>query len=99
MHEIATMRITTLILSILDAAAAIALAVYIFKYIADPMFLGLDMVVAWGVTILGLVTALPALVLALRHQRSKLALALAIAFPVGLAGLMTGVFLYFTYVL
>ena len=93
------MRIATLVLSILDAAAAVALAVYIFKYLADPMFLGLDLFVGWAVIVLGFATALPAFFLAQRGQRPKSALALAVAFPVGFVGVLVGVFLYFTYVL
>jgi len=90
------MKIVTILLSILDIAAAIAAAVFVFKY-SDEAFFGLDTFLIWAVPILALVTAVPALWLA-NGPRWKSALALAVAFPVGFAGLLVGVFLYFTYV-
>ena len=93
------MRIATLLLSILDAAAALFLAVYIFVVLADPMFLGLDMFVGWSTTVLCLVTAVPAFILAFGGRRVKTALVFALAFPVGVAAILAGVFVYFTYYL
>lgn len=92
------MRIATLLLSILDVAAAIIVAVIISKY-SDEAFFGLDTFLVWAVPILALVTAVPALLLAWKGPRWKSALGLAVAFPVGFVGLLVGVFLYFTYVL
>ena len=93
-----TMKIATILLSILDAMAAIIVAVVIFNY-SDPEFFGLDTFLGWAVPILGLVTAVPAFMLARNSQWRKTALALALAFPVGFVALLVGVFLYFTYVL
>jgi hypothetical protein len=90
------MKIATILLSLLDLAAAIVLTVIIYQNI-DEMFLGLDVFLAWAIPILALITAVPALLLSRNGQRAKSALVLAIAFPIGFAGLLAAVFVYFTY--
>ena len=92
------MRIATILLGILDVAGAIVVAVMIYSY-ADEAFLGLDRFLLWAVPVLCLVTAVPALWLALKSQWRKTALVLALAFPVGFVAELVGVFLYFTYVM
>jgi hypothetical protein len=92
------MKIATILLGILDVAAAIVVAVIIYAY-ADEAFLGLDQFLLWAVPILCIITAVPALWLALKSQRRKTALVLALAFPVGFLAELVGVFLYFTYVM
>ncbi len=88
------MRIATIVISILCAIAA---AVIVLKMLRspDPDLVGLDVTLGWSVAFLGLVTAMPALLLSLRSQWQKTALAFALAFPVGL-GVLIGYF-YVTY--
>ena len=92
------MKIATILLSILDALAAIVVTAVIYKY-SDPGFFDLDTFLLWAVPILCLVTAVPAFMLARRSAWRKSALALAFAFPVGFMALVVGVFFYFTYFL
>jgi len=92
------MKIATILLGILDVAAAIVVAVIIYSY-ADEAFMGLDRFLLWAVPILCVVTAVPALWLALKSLRRRTALVLALAFPVGFVAELVGVFLYFTYVM
>jgi hypothetical protein len=91
------MRITTIILSILDIAVAIVIAYKLLGSESDPATMGLDVGAGWAVTILCLITALPAVFLALKTQRGKTALALALAFPVGLGALIGAVLIYLQY--
>lgn len=90
-----TMRITTVLLSILDAAATVFIAVLMFKSGSDPATLGLDVAAGWTVTILCLVTAVPAFVLALFGRWPKIALALALAFPAAFVVMFVAVVIYF----
>ena len=92
------MKIATILLVILDVAGAIVAAVIVYAY-ADEAFMGLDRFLLWAVPILCIVTAVPALWLALKTQWRRTALVLALAFPVGFLALLVGVFLYFTYVM
>ena len=84
------MRIATIVISILGAIAAAAIALKMLKS-PDPDLGGLDITAGWSVAVLGLVTTIPALLLALRSQRQKVALAFALAFPLGL-GVLIGYF-------
>ena len=88
------MKIATILLSILDAVVAAVIAVKMLKS-PDPDLAGLDVTAGWAVAILCLVTAVPAFILALSSRRQKIALAFALAFPVGL-GVLIG-YIYFTY--
>ena len=92
------MKIATILLGILDVAGAIVAAVIIHSS-ADEAFMGLDRFLGFAVPVLCVVTAVPALWLALKTQWRKTALALALAFPVGFLAELVGVFLYFTYVM
>ncbi len=94
-----TMRIATIILSILDAIGWVFIARNTLFSESDPATMGLDTAAGWVVTILLLLTAVPAIVLALKNLRPKTALALALIFPVGLGVLITAAALYFTYFL
>jgi hypothetical protein len=93
-----TMKIATILLGILDIAAAIVVTVVVFNSL-DPAFFNLDTFVLWTVPILCFVTAVPAVLLALKSQWRKSALLLALGFPVGFIALVVGVFVYFTYFL
>ncbi len=92
------MKILTILLGILDILGAAVIAIIIHAN-ADEAFGGLDRFLLWAVPILCLVTAVPALWLALKTERRKTALVLALAFPVGFLAELVGVFLYFTYVM
>ena len=93
------MRIATFILSILDAIGWAFIAKNILFSESDPATMGLDVIAGWIVTILFLLTAVPAFVLALKKLRPKSALALALVFPVGLGVLVAAGAIYFTYFL
>jgi hypothetical protein len=91
------MRIATILISILDAAGAAIIAVLMLRSESDPATLGLDVAAGWTVTIWCLVTAVPAFILALTSQWRKTALALALAFPAGLAALIAAAVIYLAY--
>jgi hypothetical protein len=93
------MRIATIILSILDAIGWAVVARYTLLSESDPATMGLDVAAGWIVTMLFLVTAVPAFVLALMRRQPKTSLALALVFPVGLAALVVAAVVYFTYFL
>jgi hypothetical protein len=93
------MRIATIILSILDAIGWGFIAKTTLLSESDPATMGLDRAAGWIVTILFLLTAVPALVLALKRLRPKTALMLSLAFPVGLGVLVAVGAIYFTYFL
>ena len=92
------MKIATILLGILDVAGAIVAAIIVYAY-ADEAFMGLDRFLGFAVPILCVVTAVPALWLALKTKWRKTALVLVLAFPVGFVAELVGVFLYFTYVM
>ncbi|MFI5022917.1 MAG: hypothetical protein ACHQRJ_14870 [Alphaproteobacteria bacterium] len=75
------MRPATISLCLLDAAAWIFLAVAYFFSDSDPATKGFDIAAGMIVTVLFLITAVPALVFALLRRLPKTALALALAFP------------------
>ena len=91
----ASMRIATIILSVLGAAGWLLVARYTFFSGSDPAMMGLDTIAGWAVTILFLVTSAPAFVLALTKRWPKCALALALAYPAGFAALFVAVMIYF----
>jgi hypothetical protein len=98
-HAEVTMRIATIILSILDAIGWGFIAKNTLFSESDPATMGLDVIAGWIVTILFLLTAVPALVLALKRLRPKTALTLALVFPVGIGVLIAAGAIYFTYFL
>ena len=75
------MRTATIILCLLDAAAWAVLACTYFFSGSDPATKGFDVAASMIVTVLFLMTAVPALVFALLRRLPKTALALALAFP------------------
>lgn len=79
------MRIATLIIAALDAVLWAVIAAAMFLSTSDPATRGLDMMAGGLVTVLFLLTGLPALLLAWRNSRLRLALALAIVFPAAFA--------------
>lgn len=91
------MRIATIILSILDAAVAAVIAFYMLRGESDPATMGLDVVAGWSAIVLCLVTAVPALILALKTGWRKAALALALGFPVGVVALVAAMLAYLEY--
>ena len=58
------MRIATILISILGAVGCAIVARYMFFSESDPATMGLDVAAGWTVTILFLVTGVPAFVLA-----------------------------------
>ena len=74
-------RPATIILCLLDAAAWAFLAGTYFFSGSDPATKGFDIAAGALVTVLFVMTAVPALVFALRRRLPKTALALALAFP------------------
>src|SRR5262249_37512211 len=82
-----TVRIGTIIVSVLDAAVWAVLAFSMFMSGSDPATKGLDEVAGVSVTALLLITAAPALGLILFGRALKTALTLALAFPAALAAL------------
>jgi hypothetical protein len=76
-----TVRLATIIVSLLDFVAWIFTASATFLSGSDQATKGLDNVAGMAVTALVLVTGAPALVLALKGRASKTALTLALAFP------------------
>jgi hypothetical protein len=82
-----TVRIGTIIVSVLDAAVWAVLAFSMFMSGSDPATKGLDEAAGVIVTALLLITAAPALALILFGRAPKTALTLALAFPAALAAL------------
>jgi hypothetical protein len=74
-------RIATLIIGALDMIAWLAVAAVTFFSQSDPATKGLDMVAGMLVTAVFLLTGFPALLLAWRDTKPRLAIALALAFP------------------
>ena len=91
------MRLTTIIVCILDAIGWAFIAQKMLLSESDPATMGLDVMAGWAVTIIFLLTAVPAFVLALKRRAPKSALALALAFPVALGALVVALFLYLSY--
>jgi len=74
-------RIATIVIGLLDAAAWIVLAFMTFLSGSDPATKGLDIGAGLVVTVLFLVTGVPGLVLASIGRAPRTALTLALAFP------------------
>lgn len=89
------MRIVTLIVGMLDAAIWLAVAAATFLSQSDPATKGLDMTAGILVTALFLLTGLPALLLAWRAAKPRLALGLALAFPATFIILFAGAMIAF----
>ena len=81
------MRIATIVLCVLDAVLWVFLAYLLFGSGAEAEALGLN-VYGWIVTGLFLLTAPPALVLAIKGRGPRTALALALVFPAAFAALI-----------
>jgi hypothetical protein len=91
------MRIATNILCILDVLGWAVVARYTFFSDSDPATMGLDVAFGWIVTILLVITAVPGFALLLARRAPKSSLALALAFPFGVAGLVVAAVLYLSY--
>jgi len=89
------MRIATLIIGALGAVIWLVVVGATFLSQSDPATKGLDLVAGLLVTALFLVTGLPALLLAWRAAKPRLALALAIAFPATFVILFIGAMIAF----
>lgn len=89
------MRVATVIIALMDTLIWLAVAAGMFLSQSDPATKGLDMMAGVLVTALYLLTGLPALVLAWRAAKPRLALALAIAFPAAFAILFVGAIIAF----
>ena len=96
-RKVTMMQIATIVLCILDAVGWAFVARFTFFSDSDPVTKDLDLAAGWIVTILFLLTAVPAFVLALTRRWPKTALALALAFPVGFGALFAAAAIYFTY--
>ena len=82
-----TLRVATLIIGALDAAAWLLICAGTFWSQSDPATKGLDNGAGAVVTALFLLTGAPALWLAWRKRAPRLALALSLGFPAAFAGL------------
>lgn len=89
------MRIVTLIVGMLDAAVWVAVAAATFLSLSDPATKGLDVTAGILVTALFALTGLPALLLAWRAAKPRLALGLALAFPATFVVLFVGAMIAF----
>ncbi len=78
-----SMRAVTLLIGGLDTLAWIWLAAGTFFSSADPATRALDTFAGWLITILFVITAVPALILAGLNRWPRRALALSLAFPGG----------------
>jgi hypothetical protein len=76
-----TIRIATIIIGLLDAAAWVFVALVTFGSGSDPATKDLDIAAGAVVTAVFLLTAVPALILAGIGRVPRTALALALAFP------------------
>lgn len=89
------MRIVTLIIGLLDAAIWLAVAAATFLSLSDPATKGLDVTAGILVTALFVLTGLPALLLAWRAAKPRLALGFALAFPATFVVLFVGAMIAF----
>ncbi len=83
-------RTVTIAVASVDVVGWLLVAVATFLSGSDPATKGLDNAAGLAVTALLLATGLPALVLALTGRAPRLALTLALAFPVVFAVLFVG---------
>lgn len=89
------MRIATLIIGALDMIAWLAVVAVTFFSQSDPATKGLDIVAGLLVTAVFLLTGFPALLLAWRDAKPRLAIALALAFPAVFVILFAGAMIAF----
>ena len=89
------LRIAAVVIGAFDTVAWLAVAAATFLSQSDPASKGLDMVAGLLVTALFLLTGLPALLLAWRAAKPRLALALALAFPAVFVVLFAGAMIAF----
>ena len=75
------MRLTTIIIALLDTVAFLFAASVTFLSGSDAATKGLDNAAGWAILALFLLTAAPALFLVWRRRAPRTALAFAIAFP------------------
>lgn len=80
-------RTTALVVAALDCVAWLIAAVASFASGSDQATKGLDNAAGWAITLLLLVTAIPALVLCYRRRAPRTALVLALAFPAAFVAL------------
>lgn len=76
-----TIRLTAIIIAVLDAIAWILAASNVVIADGDPATRGLDQLGGYSITILFVLTGLPALLLAFTNRAPRAALGLALAFP------------------
>jgi hypothetical protein len=76
-----TARTAALAIAALDCIAWLVVAFMTFASSSDQATKGLDNLAGWAITLLLLVTAVPALVLTYRRRAPRIALTLALAFP------------------
>jgi hypothetical protein len=82
-----TLRTATVIVCLLDAAGWALIAFTTFNSGSDPATKGLDEAAGYIVTVLFLITAVPAVALISFRRAPKTALILALAFPAAFAAL------------
>jgi hypothetical protein len=82
-----TLRKTTAVVCLLDAALWVFVAFAMFSSEADPATSGLDQAAGYIVTALFLITTAPALALTVFGRAPKTAFALALIFPGAFAAL------------
>ena len=78
-----TMRMAAFIIGGLDAAGWLLVCAATFFSQSDPATKALDTFAGFAVSVVFLLTGVPALVLAGRNRAPRLALALALGFPTG----------------
>ena len=76
-----TLRLTAVIIAVLDACGWALAAFNLLTSESDPATTGLDRLGGYSITILFLLTGLPALVLTGLNRGPRLSLALALVFP------------------
>lgn len=74
-------RTAALAIAVIDCIAWLIAAIGTFASGSDQATKGLDNAAGWAITLLLLVTAIPALVLCYRRRAPRTALVLALAFP------------------
>ena len=76
-----TIRLTAIIIAVLDAIGWSLAAFNLLLTDGDPATQGLDKLGGYSITVLFVLTGLPALVLAVTNRAPRAALALALIFP------------------
>ena len=88
-------RSTTILVGVVDTVAWVLVAIATFMSGSDPATKGLDQGAGLIVTALFLVTAVPALALAVLRRAPRVALVLALAFPVAIAAVFVAAVIVF----